>query len=138
MELHLCLLCEDARPDPLGRLDITGVFNELYAPGFPATQDRMVLVVTIGWAHEDHGRFQFRVDLKGPSGQPCLTVEGHSDVDARPADRPPPRTQLVMPLEGVIFPEPGRYDLSIQVKGRRMSGPPLYVQAAPTSEPASA
>ena len=138
MELHLCLLCEEARPDPRGRLDVRGVFNELYAPGFPATQDKMVLVVTIGWAHEDHGRFQFRVDLNGPSGQPCLTVNGHSDVDSRPADQPPPRTQLIMPLEDVVFPEPGRYDLSVQVKGRKLPGPPLFVQQSPETEPASA
>ena len=138
MELNLCLLCRDARPDSLGRLDVHGVFNELYAPGVPATQDRMVLVVTIGWAHEDHGRFQFRVDLHGPSGQPCLTVNGETEVDARPSHRPPPRTQLIMPLEGVIFPEPGRYDLSIQVKGRRLAGPPLWVlEAEGTETPAS-
>ncbi len=130
MELNLCLLCQDARPDPMGRLDIHGVFNELYAPGFPATQDRMVLVVTVGWNHDDHGRFQFRVDLNAPSGQPCLTVNGETDVDARPTNRPPPRTQLIMPLEGVIFPEPGRYELSIQVKGQRLPGPPLFVLEA--------
>lgn len=138
MELHLCMLCEDARPDPRGRLDVQGIFTELYAPGFPATQDRMVLVLTIGWAHEDHGRFQFRVDLNGPSGQRCLTVSGHSDVDARPAHRPPPRTELILPLEGVVFPEPGRYDLTIQVKGHKLPGPPLFVQKTGAPEPASA
>ena len=129
MQLLLSVLCEDASPDPMGRLDVTGVFNELYAPGFPAKQDRMVLVLAIEWDHEDHGRFQFRVDLMSPTGSPCLTVNGHTDVDARSPDRPPPQTRLVMPLEDIVFPEPGRYSVRIQIKGKELAGPARHVHS---------
>ena len=91
MQLLLSVLCEDAHPDPMGRLDIRGIFNELYAPGFPAKQDRMILVLVIEWERSDQGRFQFRADIVDPSGKPCLTVNGHTDVDPRDADRPPRR-----------------------------------------------
>jgi hypothetical protein len=111
----------------MGRLDARGIFNELYAPGFPATQDHMVLVLVIEWDHEDSGRFQFRADLISPSGVPCLTVSGHTDVDARSPDRPPPQTRLVMPLENMGFPEPGRYSVRIRAKGRDFDGPPLHL-----------
>lgn len=127
MKLLLALLCDDARITPEGKLDIHGVFNDLYAPGFPARQDRVVLVLVVEWAREDHGRFQFRVDLVAPDGRPSLTVNGHTDVDARPAERPPARTQLVMPLETVIFPVPGPYRFRIRVKGVEHDGPTLYL-----------
>ena len=127
MRLLLALLCDDARVTPEGKLDIHGVFNDLYAPGFPARQDHMVLALVVEWAREDAGRFAFRVDLVAPDGKPSLTVNGHTDVDQRPADRPPARTQLVMPLETVIFPTAGAYRFRIRVKGQDHEGPTLYL-----------
>ncbi|MEZ4425113.1 MAG: hypothetical protein R3E98_17080 [Gemmatimonadota bacterium] len=126
MQLQLALVCDEAGTDELGRLDLKGVFNDLYAPGFPA-QHTMALVVAIEWAHDDHGRFSFRVDLEDPNGKPALTVDGHTDVDARPAHQPPPRTRLIMPLEDVVFPMPGAYRFRIRIKGRTYDGPSLYL-----------
>lgn len=127
MELLLGLVCDDARTTDEGKLDVHGIFNDLYAPGFPARQDRMVLVLAVEWDREDDGRFQFRVDLKGPDGKPSLTVDGHTEVDRRPPDRPPPRTRLVMPLEDVVFPHPGAYRFEVRMKGQTFSGPSLHL-----------
>jgi hypothetical protein len=127
MRLLLALLCDRASVTAEGKLDIHGAFNDLYAPGFPARQDHVVLVTVVEWAREDEGRFALRVDLIGPDGKPSLTVNGHTDVDRRPADRPPARTQLIMPLETVIFPVAGAYRFRIRVKGQEMEGPPLYL-----------
>ena len=127
MQLLLALVCDDAGLNPEGKLDVHGVFNDLYAPGFPAKQERMVLVLVVEWDREDEGRFRFRVDLEDDTGKPTLSVEGYSDVDQRPADRPPPRTRLVMPLEEVIFPRPGAYTFQIRLKGRTLRGPDLYL-----------
>lgn len=127
MHLQLALICDDAREGPEGKLDVHGVFHDLYAPGFPAKQERMVLVLVVEWARSDQGRFKFRVDLEGPEGKATLTLDGHTDVDPRDPDRPPARTRLVMPLEEVIFPRPGRYDFTVRVKGRKLRGPSLHL-----------
>lgn len=139
MELLLGLVCDDARTTDEGKLDVQGIFNDLFAPGFPAKQERMVLVLAIEWDRRDQGRFQFRVDLKGPEGRPSLTVDGHTEVDRRPPERPPARTRLVMPLEDVIFPEPGRYRFEVRMKGETFPGPTLHLveqETAPGGEPA--
>lgn len=127
VKLLLSALCDHAAVTPEGKLDLHGIFNELYAPGFPARQDDVALVLVIEWDREDDGRFQFRADLVGPDGKPSLTVNGHTDVDRRPASRPPARTQLVMPLETVVFPTAGAYRLRIRVKGQELEGSPLYL-----------
>jgi hypothetical protein len=137
MQLLLALVCDDAGLNPEGKLDVHGVFNDLYAPGFPAKQDRMVLVVVVEWDREDEGRYRFRVDLEDDEGKPTLSVEGYSDVDRRPADRPPPRTRLIMPLDDVIFPRPGAYTFKISLKGQNLRGPDLYLveaEEAPETE----
>jgi hypothetical protein len=127
MELVLGLVCEEARVDAEGKLDVRGAFNDLWAPGFPAKQDRMVLVLVVEWDRGDHGRYKFSVDLVGPDGSPTLTVDGHSDVDDRGEDRPPARTRLLLPLEDVVFPRPGPYRLRMRVKGREMDIPALHL-----------
>jgi hypothetical protein len=136
MQLLLALVCDQANVTPEGKLDVHGVFNDLYAPGFPAKQERMVLALVVEWDREDQGRFRFRVDLEDEDGKPTLSVEGYSDVDPRPADRPPPRTRLIMPLEEVVFPRPGAYTFRLSMKGQTLPGPSIYlVEAAEAPSP---
>lgn len=135
MHVQLSLVCDDAHIRPDGRMDVRGTFNDLAAPGFPAKQDRMVLVVVIEWDRADQGRNKFRVDLIAPDGRTALTVDGHTDVERVPSDRPPSRTRLILPLEEVVFPTPGSYLFQIRVKGRRLRGPSLFLlQHGPEEE----
>lgn len=132
MRILASSLCDHAAATPDGKVDQHGVFHDLYAPGFPARQDRMTLVLVLEWDRSDSGRYTFRVDVTGPGRRPVLTLEGQSEVTPRPADRPPPRTRLVMPLEDVVFPVAGRYEFRITAKGRTLRGPILYlIEAAP-------
>ena len=125
MELVLALVCDEAHVTPEGNLDIVGALHDLYAPGFPARQDHITLVLVLEWGRADQGRFTFTIELVGPDGNPSLTLSGQTDVDTRPADRAPARTRLVMPLENVVFPEPGVYQFTMRVKGHDLLGPRL-------------
>lgn len=129
MRLLLSLACEDAHARPDGRLDFIGVFDELQAPGFPAAQDRMTVVFVMQWDPEEAGRKEFRADLLDADDQKVLTIEGHTDVDGAAAGSPGsrPKTQLVMPLERVIFPHEGEYRFVLQVGGAAMEAFSLFV-----------
>lgn len=115
MNLILSLACDEATVRPDGKLDVGGVFNELYAPGFPAAQDRMTVVFVMQWSAGDSGRYEFRADLVDEEDQKVLTIQGHTDVDARTAGQAPPQTRLIMPLERVVFPHPGQYRFILKV-----------------------
>jgi hypothetical protein len=127
MHVHLALVCDDAQMRPDGKMDVQGVFNDLAAPSFPARQDRMVLVTTIEWESGEEGRIPFRVDLVGPTGRPSLTVDGHTEVERRNPSLPPPRTRLILPLEGVVFPQAGLYSFQIRALGRKLRGPSIFL-----------
>ncbi len=127
MDLQYVILCDHAAEDQNGKLDVQGIFHDLLAPGFPAVQERMVLVLVIEWGRKDQGRYNLKAELVGPDGRVVLTVDGHSDVEVRNPERPPARTRLVMPLEKVIFPSPGKYFLRVIVKGERFRGPSLHL-----------
>lgn len=134
MRILAAAVCDHASATPDGKLDLHGIFHDLYAPGFPARQDRMTLVLVLEWERSDSGRYAFRVDARGPGGRPTLTVEGQSEVSPRPADRPPPRTRVILPLEDVVFPSPGRYEFRVTAKGRTLRGPVLYLTGTESSE----
>lgn len=117
MNLLLSLACEDAHARPDGRLDFIGVFDELQAPGFPAAQDRMTVAFVMEWSEGQEGRQQFTADLVDADDRKVLTIEGHTDVGpSKGASRP--KTQLIMPLERVVFPHEGEYRFILTVAGR--------------------
>jgi hypothetical protein len=121
------LFCADAGAGPDGQLSIHGIFNELNAPDFPALQDRMVLVGIVEWQRDLEGRIPFAVDLNGPDGVSIFSVEGHTDVEARPESRAPAKTQLILPLKNVMFPVPGHYRVRININGTELSGPSMHL-----------
>ena len=121
------LFCHRAETDAEGRLSLTGVFHELYAPDFPASQDRAVLAGSIEWSRAEAGRKTFRIDLNDPDGDSIYTIEGHSDVDERSDDRAPARTQLILPLNNLVFGAPGRYRVEVAIDDRKIAGPSLHL-----------
>ncbi len=123
--------CEHADVRQDGRLDVHGIFHQLYAPGFPAKQDEMVLALAIEWDEEGEGRQEFRIDMLDPSGSPALTVNGHTDVSARIPGEAPPQTRLVLPMREVIFPSAGTYFFRLEVGGEKVNLAPLHLVENP-------
>lgn len=131
MQLRFSAICDDARPTPDGKIDVHGVYHDLAAPGFPARQDRLVLVLVLEWDRADHGRYLFKADLEDDAGNVSLTVEGETEVHSPSPHRPPARSQLIMPLADVVFPRSGTYSFRVKVKGRTLEGPSLFLMEAP-------
>jgi len=134
MRLRFSAVCDDARPTPTGRIDLHGVYHDLAAPGFPAKQERLVLVLVLEWNRDDHGRYRFKADLEDDEGNVSLTVEGETEVHQAPPDQPPARSQLIMPIEEVVFPEPGQYTFRVRVKGQALEGPGIYLMEVPEDQ----
>lgn len=127
MKVLYVFLCESAREDTDERLDVSGVFRRLYAPGFPA-EHRAMLVVGVEWDAGETGDQAFRVDLLDPSGSPLLTASGHTTVPAeRAPDAPPPLSRLLLPIDRMVFPAPGRYEWELTLGEERLRAGPLYL-----------
>ena len=131
MRILYAIICEDASDRQDGRLDAGGLFHQLYAPGFPAQQDRLVLALTIEWDQGETGRHHFKIDLLDPSRSPCLTINGYSDVDESAHGDAPAQTRLVMPLEDIVFPTAGRYEFELSLDGEAYPLTPLHLLQLP-------
>jgi hypothetical protein len=133
VKLLYALLCEDARARADGRLDVDGIFHQLYAPGFPAQQDRLVLAMAVEWGPYETGRIDFKIDLLDPTDSPSLTINGHTDVAPQVRGEAPPVTRLVMPLENIVFPQAGTYEFELQVGEERVRLAPLHLIEDPAA-----
>lgn len=127
MKVLYALLCEDARERGDSRLDVHGVFHQLYAPGFPAQQDRFTLAVAIEWEAHEQGRIEFAIDLVDPNRAPVISITGHTEVGERQPLMGPPQTRLLMPLENIPFPEEGTYFFELKVGDTRLPLAPLHL-----------
>lgn len=108
-------------------MDVHGIFRQLYAPGFPAQQDRLVLAIDVEWDEGETGRREFRIDLMDPGASPVFTINGHTDVNAVTDGEPPPLTRLIMPLDDVPFPEAGTYLFEFESGDRRIPLAPIHL-----------
>jgi hypothetical protein len=133
MEVTLAAVCESGRERPDGKLDLVGIFNELRAPGFPAMQDRMTVVLAIAWSPPEVGRQPIRADLVDEDDQLILTIQGHTEVPSVPNEMRP-HTRLVMPLENVVFPHAGTYWLRLTAVGETHRTCSLFVGYAEEDE----
>ena len=127
MRVLYAVICEDARAREDGRMDLHGVFHQLYAPGFPAQQDRMVLAAALEWNAGELGRKAFRIDLLDPNRTPVLTISGHTDVGVSAGGDAPPQTRLVMPLEGVVFPVAGTFVFHLYLDDEDLPVAPIHL-----------
>jgi hypothetical protein len=127
MKLLYALLCEDANDRGDGRLDVHGVFHQLYAPGFPAAQDRLTLAMAVEWEPGERGTIEFSIELVDPSRSPVLSITGHTEVGEQLPMQGPPQTRLLMPLDNVMFPVEGTYAFELVVGGERQRIAPLHL-----------
>jgi len=119
--------CEHAQTRSDGKLNVDGIYNELYAAGFPAKQAHLVLAGIVEWDRHIQGSQPFTIHILDPDEQTIFTIEGHSEIDARSNDRPPARTHLIFPLENLVFTDPGQYRVRMEVVNTQFFGSSLYL-----------
>jgi hypothetical protein len=120
-------LCDHASEGTDERMDVHGVFRRLYAPSFPA-QHQATLVAAVEWDNDERGDQPFRIDLLDPSRSPVMTASGHTTVpETREAGMPPPMTRFMLPIEQMMFAQPGRYEFELHLGEERFEVAPLHL-----------
>ncbi len=127
MRVLYAVLCEHAEERHDGRIDLEGIFHQLYAPGFPAQQDRVTLAVVIEWDAGERGQVNFSIDMMDPNRSPALSVGGHTDVGEQQLDQGPPQTRILMPIDRIVFPVEGTYLFELVVGEQRRVIAPLHL-----------
>ena len=127
MKVLYSVISEEAQLRHDGRMDVHGIFHELYARGFPARQDRLTLVTTIEWEASERGAIDFTVNLLDPDRAPVLTINAQTQVEDEYAVHRPARTQMAIPIDGLTFPRTGTYEFELTVGEHKQPLTTLYL-----------
>lgn len=127
MKVLYSVIAEDAQLRSDGRMDVHGVFHELYARGFPARQDRLTLVTTLEWDSSERGAIDFAVNLLDPDRAPVLTINAQTQVEDQYALNRPARTQMAIPIDDLVFPRAGSYEFELTVGDVKQALAPIYL-----------
>jgi hypothetical protein len=115
MELLTILAADYANITKEGKLNVMGIFKNIYAADFPARHLSMTLVVKLG---AELGEFdderQLTVKLMDEDGNEIMRLTGPVKVP-KPSGGHRPEINAILEVNEIVFPHPGRYQFSVQV-----------------------
>ena len=132
MKVLYAFVCEAGQERTDGRVDVHGIFHQLHAPSFPARQDHLTLAVAVEWEPHEQGKpVPLSIELVDPGRSPVLSITGQTEVSEQQPFMGPPKTQIVLPIDGVIFPVEGTYVFELVVNEQRERLAPLHIIKTP-------
>ena len=128
MDVDLALLADAATIDAAGKLNILGVFDRIAVSSFPVQHGRIALVLRFVAGMDEAGRHTVQISLKDPRGTERVRLDGEMTLGPGPASAGGRiRVPHVLNLDGLVFPEPGRYTFDVAVDGHHQVSLPLVV-----------
>jgi hypothetical protein len=136
MELSFLLVADYANVTANGKLNIMGIFNNVFAQGFPTVHSEMYVVAQLTAPTGEFGR-RFHLEIK-------LIDEDGQEVACFPTDHivpePPPglgrRVEMnqILRLNNIVFPKPGVYEFRVLVDNDTKGTRAIEVAPAPPPE----
>ena len=122
VKVPLAVLCDAANVSREGKLNILGVFSDLWARQFPCTHPSLTLVVGLEATYTERGEHTVDLRLVDADGGELLKLDGQVNVQS-PRPGRPIFTQAILQLNNISFPKPGTYTLDILVTSPRAERP---------------
>ena len=131
MDIDFALLADAATVDASGKLNVLGVFDRIQAREFPARHGRISLVLRFSAGAEEAGSHTVEIRLRSPGGRELLRLDGKLELGAAPRQVSQGiKVPQVLNLDGISFPEPGRFTFDISVDGEEIHSIPLHLEEA--------
>ena len=129
MNLDLALTADAATVDSSGKLNVLGIFDHIAASEFPARHDRMCLVLRFSAAGNEAGEHGVEVLVRTPSGDELARMSGSIGLGLAVGTEGV-RIPQVLHMDGFVFPQPGTYQIEIEIDGQVAGTLPLHLSRA--------
>lgn len=127
MDVELFLAADYANIDQMGKLNVMGIFREIYAPSFPAKHSSMFIIVGLKAQLGEYGTSRLiTIKILDPDGKEILNFKKQVDIPKGQGGRRP-EVNVIVGVRDLVFPEPNTYQLVLQVDSDTKSEFPLYV-----------
>ncbi|MFC2020373.1 DUF6941 family protein [Chloroflexota bacterium] len=129
MELQVLLCADYANVAEGGKLNVMGVFRNIYSKAFPARQPEMQIIVKLRATPAEIGQTRkITIKLMDDDAKTEL-VNFSRDIEVpRPAGRQQPEINQILRIRDVVFPEPGTYQFSVLVDNDEKGTLPIELE----------
>ncbi len=136
MQIRIAALADYTNVTAEGKLNILGIFSQLYAPGVPARHPSMQFVVQFAFEPTETGEKNIRIALQDADGVQVLSLQSSLMIQAAPGPDPVVVNQVLV-LQDVVFPKFGSYEFAIELDGEPMplKIPLDVIQKGPLPQP---
>jgi len=115
MELLTILVADYANVAQGGKINVMGIFRNIYAVNFPAVHPSMALIIKLGAELGEYGDDRkLIVKLLDADGKELMNFENIIEVP-QPEGGQRPEINAIFALNGIVFPTPGRYQFSVLI-----------------------
>ena len=134
MELTLALLADYANISREGKLNIMGIFEQIFALNFPAVHAQLQLVMRLESTPFEAGTHPLHVAFIDADAQELFAIPGSLAIPESQSGENITTNQIFV-LNGVTLPRPGVYEFVISINDQELGRVPLRVLAMtpPTS-----
>ena len=134
MELTLALLADYANISREGKLNIMGIFEQIFALNFPAVHAQLQLVMRLESTPFEAGTHTLRVAFIDADARELFAIPGSLAIPDSQAGENITTNQIFV-LNGLSLPRPGAYEFVISIDEQELGRAPLRVMAVtpPTS-----
>ena len=132
MDVPLAVLADAANVSREGKLNIFGIFNQLWSQAFPAHHPQMQLVMVLEAPGVEAGQ-QKKIDivLQDADGNKIMTINGKLLVPQPKVAGKRIRINHILPLPGTPVPKAGDYEFIIMINGETKAQVPYSVANIP-------
>lgn len=135
MRLTILLAADYANMTREGKLNVMGIFNDIYATTFPARHSSMHLVAKLMAELGEYGTSRnFTVKLLDADGSSVFDLSGQFQVPTGRQGRKP-EVNLIFELKDLIFPKEGIYQFVLLVDKDHKGELTLYVNKVEMPNP---
>jgi len=116
MQLLTILAADYANVAEGGKLNVMGIFTDIYAPTFPVIHPSMFLVVKLSPDFPEYGQQRkLTIALVDEDGKLEIAKITGDIAVPMPVGGHKPEINLTVELKGIVFPKPGRYQFTVLV-----------------------
>lgn len=135
LEVTLALLADYANITREGKLNVLGIFDTIYAQGFPCTHRFMQVVLEFSAGPDADARpHEVAIQLVDPDGKALMRFAGEL-VLRRPHPHISWRSSQILTLNDTTFSTPGDHEIRIFVDNRKVRE--IGLKVLPAQKPAA-
>ena len=133
MDVLAFLVADYANISQDNKLNVMGIFGNIYAARFPAKHLSLTLVAKLSPGFGEYGQRGISIDLIDEDAKKIFSLKGNLEVPP-PIEGKKPELNLIFDIQEIIFPRAGRYTFNLFVDKDLKANLPIDVQQIPENK----